>query len=314
MIERHPITDRASWLAMRGEDLTASDFAAAIGDSPFKTALELYAEKTGHLMAKPETALMYRGRMLEPTIAAVTRDKHPDWDVEYPLDFYIRDPEVRLGATPDALRHNADGSVTNLQFKAVNRHSYDRDWAEGPPPYYVYQTAVEGMLLDAEGSLLIALVVDYAGIELREFRIERHQEAEANFRQHARAFWDNVATGRRPPADLKRDARTLAALYPQSEPEPVMDLSELNELPDMLRRLKTYEAEIAARQVLVEEIKTYVKDRMGPAQLAVLPGWKLSWKTQHARERVQAAYSYRPLKVFEVKIEEEKAEEKEAAE
>jgi len=310
MIERHPVTDRASWLAMRSKDLTASDFAAAIGDSPYKTALELYAEKTGHLMPQPETPVMRRGRLLEPTIVAMFREEHPDRLVDYPLDIYLRDPEARLGATPDAVATIGDAFV-NLQLKAVNRHVYDRDWAEGPPKHYIYQTAIEGMLLNADYSLIVALVVDYAAFTLVEHRVERNAGAEANFRAHAAAFWDNVATGKRPPADLKRDAETLAALYPVSVKEPVADLSAENELPERLSDIVRLKAEVATRTALIKEHEVFVKDKMGPAEVAELPGWKITWKTTTIGEHIRKAVTFRALKITEVKQQDDK---KEAAE
>ena len=101
MIERHA-TIHGALHPLRANDLTASDMGAAVGDSPFKTQLELYAEKTGHLQPKSETPVMRRGRLLEPVAVSMLREEHPDWDIRYPLNLYLRDPELRLGATPDA--------------------------------------------------------------------------------------------------------------------------------------------------------------------------------------------------------------------
>ena len=46
---RIPIESRETWLAMRQQDVTASDVAAIWGASPHKTALALWAEKSGNV-------------------------------------------------------------------------------------------------------------------------------------------------------------------------------------------------------------------------------------------------------------------------
>ena len=295
MIERHA-TIHGALHPLRATDLTASDFAAAIGDSPFKTPLELYAEKTGHLQPKGETAVMKRGRLLEQVAITMAREEHPDWDIRYPLNLYLRDPELRLGATPDAQRVNADGSVTNMQIKVINRRIFEDEWVpSGPPLHYVLQTGIEGMLMDAEGSMIIALVVDYAALELFYFDVPRHPDAEAQFKEHAKAFWDNVITGNRPAADLKRDAATLVALFPKSVKDPVLDLSQENQLPGMLDKRIVLKEEIKHREAEVDEIETYIKDKLGPAERATLPGWKITWPTKHRRSYTVAAKDYRRL-------------------
>jgi putative phage-type endonuclease len=304
VIERHVITDRASWLARRAQDLTASDIAAAVGVSPFKTSLALYAEKTGHLMPDPETPIMRRGRHMERTAISMLREEHPDWDIKYPLDLYWRDPELRLGATPDAEAIIPGHGRTNIQIKVVGQKKFDSGWVAGPPLAYQLQTLCEGMLMEADHSLLVALVDGYSSLTLETFDVARNAEAEARIREHAMSFWDNIRTGKRPQADLARDAETLAILYPQSVPEPVLDLSHDNELPELLIELADLKAEIASREHRKRLVETGIKDKMGFAEVAVCPGWRITWKTTTIHEHVRPEVSFRRLSVAEVKPEE----------
>jgi predicted phage-related endonuclease len=292
VIERHATTNGALH-PLRAHDLTASDLAAAIGESPYKTALELYAEKTGHLMPKGETPLMRRGKLLEPVAVAMLREEHPDWDIKYPLNVYLRDPDLRLGATPDALITTDDIAFVNAQIKVVNRREFEANWIPGPPLHYVLQTTAEAMLLDAAASMLVVLVVDYAGLDLYTFDIDRHPQAEEQIRAHVRAFWDNVATGRRPVADLQRDAPTLAALYPQAQAEPVIDLSGENALPQMLERLAAVKAQSKALEAEADEIETFVKDKLGASESALLPGWRIKWPTTSRKAYTVEAKTFR---------------------
>src|SRR4051812_49541527 len=105
-IEKHQIVDRGQWLAMRLADLTASDVAAAVGRSPWKTQLALYAEKTGLIDMPPAGPLARRGLWLEPAGIAAVPDEHPGWGgIRH--NQYFPDPQIRLRAPPAAPPPNA---------------------------------------------------------------------------------------------------------------------------------------------------------------------------------------------------------------
>ena len=137
----------------------------------------------------------------------------------------------------------------------------------------------------------------------------RHARAEARIVAIAKKFWADIEAGIKPPADYGRDADTVAALWPQSEPEPVLDLTGDNRLPDLLAMRAVLKGEADGIEKQIKTIDTEIKDKLGPHELAMLPGWKLSWKTHHRKEAVTAAYDYRPLVVTDLRedIEEEQA-------
>jgi predicted phage-related endonuclease len=299
MIEFHKIESRDQWLAMRAMDLTASDVGAAVGVDPYKSRLGLYAEKTAMLMPQADNNAMRRGRWLEAAVLSAIREENPDWDVQ-PLGYYVRDPDLRLGATPDATAATDEIGLTNIQCKVVNRPSYNRDWVDGPPMNYLLQTLTEGMLLGAHRSIVAALVIDTYTADLFLHPVPRHEAAEARVRAIAAQFWEDVAAGRMPPADEARDAETVAALYPQSEAETVLDLSTDNMIRDLLRERSTAKAVIKVEEQRVGEIDTLIKEKLGTNERAELPGWKISWKTQNLKERIVAATTSRPLRVTEI--------------
>lgn len=306
MIERHPITSRDQWLAWRTQDLTASDIAAAAGLDPYKTALKLYAEKTGLLMPDGDNKMMRRGRWLEPAVVEALHDEHPDWRIIRPR-VYLRDTERRLGATPDALAVIDDSGLVNVQCKVVSRPAYERDWSDGPPLGYQLQTLTEGLLLDAARSIIAALVIDTYSAELYLHAVPRHAKAEERVQALAAQFWLNVATGHRPKADFARDAETVAALFPTSVAEPALDLSGDNALPGLLEERVGLKGSADKFMQRLLEIDVEIKDKMGSAEIATLPGWRISWKT-HAREQYTvAASTYRALRITEVDEEEQAA-------
>lgn len=306
MIERYPATDRDAWLAMRRYDLTASDVAAALGRDPFKSALQLYAEKTGEISAQADNKMMRRGRWLESAVIAAVSDEYPEFGTITQPKVYLRDPALRLGATPDAIA-GIDGGLVNIQCKVVSKPAYERDWQEGPPFAYVAQTATEGMLMDASRSIIAALVIDTYSAELFLHDVPRHEGAEERIRFIARDFWENIGTGQRPVIDYSRDIEIIEKLYPVSKEKPVIDLTGDNRLAELLPQRERAKQIIKIEQKLVEEIDTEIKAKLGHSELGTLPGWKLSWKTQTRKETVIPASTFRVLRVTNLEPKEEAA-------
>lgn len=297
-VEVFKVTDRASWLALRSQDLTASDIGAAVGVDPYKSRLALYAEKTGLLMPQGDNNAMRRGRWMEAAVLAAIREERPDWDVS-PSHVYLRDPALRLGATPDAYARDDKPGLINVQCKVVNRPSYERDWVDGPPMGYMLQTVTEGMLMDARESIVAALVIDTYTADLFLHPLPRHAGAEERIREIAGQFWANVAAGRVPAADETQDAEVVNALYPQSEADPVLDLSTDNLIRDLLHERTTAKTIVKVEQQRVDEIDVLIKEKLGKHERAELPGWKISWKTQHRKEQIVAASTFRALRITE---------------
>src|SRR5262245_27911785 len=119
-IEQHRIANREQWLAMRRQDITASDIPAICGKSQFKSALQVWAEKAGIGPEPKENDVMRAGRLLEHTVIAYLQEQHKKWKIEK-AGFYLRAPEHRLGATPDAIAHDEDNNLINIEIKTAGR-------------------------------------------------------------------------------------------------------------------------------------------------------------------------------------------------
>lgn len=297
MIKRYSSGDRAAWLARRVHLLNASEIGALVGVHPYKTGLGLWAEKSGlYVPPQEDNVMMQRGRWLECAGATALRDRHPDWKLRYPLDIHFVDTERRTGATPDSLAE-IDGELVNVQIKVVAPREFDRQWANGPPLHIELQTLSEGMHVDADRSIIAALIVGDYIADLRLFEVPRHAAAERRLQDIAAAFWDRVNTGRRPPAEPTRDAPTVAAMFPVAQPEPVLDLSGDNRLITLLPKRETLKAVITRAEKRAKEIDDEIKCRLAEAETARLDGWKITWKTQTRAEHVVAASSFRQLRI-----------------
>lgn len=298
MIERRRIIDRATWLAWRRDDLTASDTGAVAGVDPHRTALAVYAEKAG-LIQPAENNIMRRGRWLEAAVEAAIREQHPELRIEH-AGIYIRDAELRLGATPDRLAEHADdpGTLINLQLKVVARPTFEREWPDETVPLrYQLQTLTEGMLLDAGRNMIAALVLDTYSAELVVRDIPRHAAAESRIRALSKTFWNNMDEGRRPDPDYGRDTDTIAALYPHADQELELDLSGDNRLADLLGDRAHLKGQVADWEARLVSIDNEIKDKLGAAERATLAGWRLSWKNEE-----RAGYQVEPWRGRKLRI------------
>lgn len=294
-IERIPVSDRQQWLDLRRQDITASDAAAACGCSPFKTALQLWAEKTGVAIDEGDSVLMRRGRLLEDAVLNYYREEFPDHIVTKP-GLYLRDSEARIGATPDAIVTTGTGE-TVLQCKVVAKPVFDREWSDGPPLHYVLQVLTETMLWGASGGILAVLAIDAFGAKFATFDVARHPAAEQRIREAVAAFWADIGAGVRPRADYSRDAALLAMLSPPDAKAPPLDLSADNRMPVLLAEYEAARSTEKAARAEIDALKAEIIDKLGPSTLATLPGWKVSHKMQDRKSYTVAAASYPVLKV-----------------
>jgi predicted phage-related endonuclease len=305
VVEIFDIPDRETWLRWRTHDLTASDVGAAAGVDRHKSALALYAEKTGMLMAQADNPSMRRGRWFEPAILAALGEERPDWAVK-PVGKYYRDAENRLAATPDFMAVTDEPGLTNIQGKVVAAPVFARDWAEGPPLAYQLQTLTEGLLMDAARSYVAALVVSTYTAELHLFRVDRHAAAEAKVLDIAKTFWLHVDRGQPPPVDATNvgEREVLAAMYPESKRDAVVDLSGDNMVAVLLPELLALKRGMSIDRKRVEEIETEIKAKIGDAERALVPGFDITWKTQTRKAYTVKEASYRVLRVVDLDEEE----------
>jgi predicted phage-related endonuclease len=291
MIERRPITSRDEWLEWRREDVTASRVGALFGVHPYETALRLYAEKRGVEFPNEDNKTMRRGRWLEPAVATAVEEERPQWQLKAPK-VYLRDPDLRLGCTPDYFIDGDPRGLGVLQCKTVAPSVYQRDWLGGSeiPFWIVVQTLVECMLADAAFGVVAALLVDPHAMEVAILEVPRHPESEAKIRAAVAAFWICVATGQEPDPDFTRDAETIRLLMPKEQPGKTVDCSGMNELPVKLDERAQLIARIKGDEARCEEIENEIRFLMNDAEvLTGLNGWRITYKSTE-----RAGYTVKP--------------------
>lgn len=296
-VERFPVKDRASWLALRKPDITASVAAALFGAHEYTTCYELWALKSGLLQEdKEETAPMVRGRLLEPVAINLIAEQHQTWKLHQPHAYY-RDAGKRIGCTPDLLATDPLRSGRGvIQIKTVEPSVFRKKWRgeDGtvePPIWIAIQALIEAKLTGASWAAVAAMRVGH-GLDIDIIDVPLHDGLWARLEQEVASFWRSVETGQPPAADYMRDSATIAALYPPEKDLPPIDLSADNRLPDIVAEREEIMARARVDEKRKKEIDAEIVEKLAGHSIGTLSdGTRIIRTMQERNYKARDAYT-----------------------
>jgi predicted phage-related endonuclease len=303
MIEHIDISNatREQWLALRKNDITASVLGALWGIHPYMTPLQLAAEKLG-LVERPDNSdnqAMARGRMLEGAVAQLTREDKPDWTINK-AQVYLRDPEIRLGATPDFFYTSAEpsGSYNGvLQTKTASTKSFETYWPDRPPLWIVLQTTCEMMLADVDRGAIAVFVVDAYQPQFHIYEINRDSELEQEIKDKVRLYWCDITSDREPKVYYERDAAIIKKIYATATPGMMLDLRNDEQMGALLDEREKLSQTIKTATDRKDVIEAMIRHRVGIAESAMFSdNWYVTLKNQSRKEYMVKATSFRTLR------------------
>jgi putative phage-type endonuclease len=268
---------REDWLAVRRTGIGGSDAAAAVGQNPYMSALELWLDKTGRGDGLPRpdpgdtTSPTYWGNLLEPIVAAA----------------YTQQTGNRVRKVNAVLRHptipwmlaNIDREVVGmpdvqlLECKTAGEFG-SRLWREDVPEYVILQVQHQ---LAVTGKRAADVAVLLCGQALEVHRIERDDALIARLIELEAAFWRYVETDTPPPADGSESAdRALRCLYPGTGG--TVDFSDDRRLSAAFADLVAVRADIEARQAIESQLKQQIQQAMAEADRAMFETGAVSFK------------------------------------
>lgn len=205
------LDNRESWLEYRKASIGASEIAAAVGLSPFKTQLDLWKEKTGRVQPKDissNPSVMF-GNKAEEHLRGLYMAEHPEFDLEYhPYRIYIDDELPYLTATLDGeLIEKETGRRGVLEIKTADcsKKAKIQEWKDAIPQYYYCQVIQQQMITGYDFSVLYAKLKYLNGDSaLRSYEFDRSDLIEDIkwLREKAEEFWRYVANDIMPPLRL----------------------------------------------------------------------------------------------------------------
>lgn len=264
------------WLQVRRSGIGGSDAAAALGLSPWKSALELWQEKvSGQNQPHQENEAMIWGRLMEPVITtefvrrtglAVTPMRSMLQATEWPwmladLDGLIEDPQRGTGV---------------FEVKTASAYKQE-EWGEDRcPDSYLLQLA---HYMAVTGLSFAVICVLIGGNKLQWITVDRDDELIASLVELEHRFWQHVLTQSPPPVDGSTAcAEMLSRKYPSSSnPAPLILPVEADSWIHDYLQAKREEDTAAERKRLAEN---RIKEVMKEHELSTSPcGRQVTWKT-----------------------------------
>jgi len=188
------------WLEWRKSGITASEIAAILGVSPYKTPWAVWAEKTGLVQSEDlsNNPLVAAGVAQEDTARQLFEQAHDD----------ILLPVCVESTEHPFLKASLDGlSQDNVpvELKVPSESTWDKVNADGEnsEAFKLYYPQVQHQMLVTGASH--GWLVFYRDGQLREFHIEPDPAMQDAIVQAASAFWQSIVEGKEPAKDPERD-------------------------------------------------------------------------------------------------------------
>jgi Phage-related protein, predicted endonuclease len=216
-------------------------------------------------------------------------------------DYYIRDPHIRLGATPDFVGFNEKGQMIVVEAKSVNCKFFDTLWQDGPPMMYIMQALVQGMLLGCDNIYIAAQVFNEA-LNTYIYEVPRDDVAEIKIYSAVKNFWQNFDAGIEPQITADDSVATLKALYPKADLNKCVDLTGNNRVLPLIKEREKYKQIIKENIDKVKEIDKELQSLMKDAETAYYNDDQImTWKNQLRREVYIPAKTTRVFNVKKLK-------------
>ena len=200
----------------RKKGIGASEAAAILGMSKWKSNTELWEEKVGLLEPEDISGKPYvqYGHDAEPHLRALFALDHPELRVTYesPYKMIFSDELPFMFATPDGeLEELATGRRGGLEVKTteIKNHGQWAEWDKRIPQQY-YCQVVHQMFSAGWDFVYVLVQIKWYTREgelrkdIREYRIERTEILEdiRALKKSTVEFWEHVQTKRRPALKL----------------------------------------------------------------------------------------------------------------
>ena len=203
-----PMPGTPEWQEARRVHITASEIAAVMGMSEYKTAYEVWAEKMGLMPAFTGNESTARGHRYEAAILGDYADRN-EVELRYPLPLIECSTLPCLAATPDAQWVARDFRLVEAKFSmSANRAAELGEEGTDAIPYdWLLQTQAQMECVDVEFADVAVLLYG----RLRVFNVRRHPDITAAIRDAATELSERIANNDPPEPDY-RHPRTLQVL------------------------------------------------------------------------------------------------------
>jgi putative phage-type endonuclease len=245
--------NKQEWLRERKNYLGGSDLGAICGLNPYRTALDVYLDKTSDDISEETNAAMRWGTLLEDVIAKEYAQV-TGYDVEIEPNTIYHPEYSFLAANIDRW---ADNKRRILECKTAS-FLKAKEWGDlgtdQIPESYLIQNATYSAVCNVP---VVDTAVLIGGQDFRIYTYNRNKELEDKLIKIACNFWHNHIEKRIPPKCV--NTRDTFNLFPQSNHHEIVAESNILEKWEQLKAAKEEEVRI---QSTIEKLKTDIQEFM----------------------------------------------------
>lgn len=261
--------DKEAWLKYRKQGIGGSDAGAVCGLNPYRTAIQVYYDKTTDEVEEIDNEAMRQGREFEDYVARRFTEATGKKVRKANTMFYDeRDPFMLADVDRMVVGENA-----GLECKTASPYMADK-WQDGKIPLsYQIQCHHYMSVCNADAWYLAVLIY---GREFKYYRMERDEEVIADLIQIEKDFWENCVLKRKiPEPDGSKIADTVIAEYFKQSRQEVIPLTGFD---DKLQRRQELVAVIEKMEREKKQIEQELKLYLGEAEQAENERFFVSWK------------------------------------
>lgn len=298
---------RDTWLAARRGGIGSSDAAAVLGESKWRTPMQVWADKKGLIEDEGvQTAIMRRGHAMEEVVAreylwARNPQEVPNlWNPgQHAITWHSWG--VLAHASVDRFIINENGDVGVLECKTAGFNT--SDWTDDLPPKQ-YWLQVQHQLFVTGCKWAVLAVIFPSSWEYREYPLEPSETWHRALEKAYKSFWESVEADE-PPEPEAGDSKLLAKLYPQA-PEDTENPENNSVVLGMdIMELDEQRVEVASKLAELKDekatIDNKIKKSMGSNTIGILPGVRYTWKDVTTQDRLVKGSTSRRLTRRELK-------------
>ena len=261
--------DKESWLQYRKQGIGGSDAGAVCGLNPYRTAIQVYYDKTSDSIEEIDNEAMRQGRELEEYVAKrfceasgkrVRRANAMVYDEKNP--FMLADVDRMIV-----------GENAGLECKTASPYSEEKWRDDKIPLSYQLQCYHYMSVCNADAWYIAVLIY---GRDFKYYRIERDDEVIGNLIRIEEEFWNEYVLKRviPDPDGSKTADAAIAERFKESKSTtiPLTGFDErLERRQVILSLLEKIETE---KRQIDQELKLY----LGDAEIAENEHYRVSWK------------------------------------
>ncbi len=276
---------------LRAKSLGGSDIGAILGVNRYRSAVDVWLEKTGRQVNDVNNLATRFGSFAEEFVAseyALTTSfrlvNHAHAIVHKEFDYMHGHVDRFVSDTGEVFDPNGKIIATRiLECKTANPFA-QREWGEvgsdQVPMSYLAQCAWYMMLTGIDQTDLAVL---FGNTDFRIYEIRRDLELEGMMLERARSFWEDHVRKDAPPKPQSES--DLISLFPKTETGKSVEAS--SETIELIKKLQSIQAQIESHEQEVSALKQGIMSQIQDAELLMLDGKTIAtWKAPKPSLRV----------------------------